>query len=95
MPLNKNQISQSSYYNNNCVGKVIRDNSGKPIYETSTGHDVAEALFSAAGTFGLPFANQIFSLLDNIFCGPKCRLRRANRARGIGSISNNRRPTVF
>jgi len=95
MAINKYQIAQSSYDNNNCVGKVIRDNSGNPIYETSTGHDIAQGLFSAAGTFGLPFANEIFSILDNIFCGSKCRLRRANRAKGIGMISNYKRPTVF
>jgi len=43
----------------------------------------------------VPFAKEIFGILDNIFCGPKCRARRGTRAQGIRGVAQINRPTVF
>jgi len=85
------------YKSNNCqkIGRVIRDRDGNPTEVTSTENDIVRGLFEVAGTFGLPFANQIFGILDSIFCGPKCRARRkaaASQIKGIGNVTN---PTRF
>jgi hypothetical protein len=95
MPINKYQIAQSTYDNNNCVGRLIIDSEGNKS-QTSTGHDILETVIQVSGAlFQIPFAKEVFNTLDNIFCGPKCRTRRSNRAKGIGVITNYQRPTVF
>jgi hypothetical protein len=95
MPLNRYQIAQSSY-NDNCVGRIIRDSSGNPVSETSTGHDIIQTIFETGGALlQVPFAKEIFGILDNIFCGPKCRARRGTRAQGIRGVTQINRPTVF
>lgn len=96
MPLNRYQIAQSTYNGNNCVGRIIRDSSGNPVSETSTGHDVIQSVFEVGGSLlQIPFAKEIFGVLDNIFCGPKCKARRGSRAQGIKGITQVNRPTVY
>jgi len=80
---------------NNSFGRIIRDSSGNPVSETSTGHDIFQALFEGGGALlQIPFAKEIFGILDNIFCGPKCRARRGTRAQGIKGIPQFNRPKV-